>query len=158
MSDLLINNKHELEVSNLDFDIQLFASNDDDFFNSNKKTTAEYRELLAKAISSTGTIPKIVKMAFGDAGEEDSQGNPLPPKGAGPLNRVVLTKDIEQVTYPDSTSVCFQCTVNGGEAQAKINEVALIDENGDTAAKVRLFSSKAVDAETGLIFKWTVEF
>lgn len=132
--------------------------NQDTFLQSNKKTTTDYRAAFAQAIGTTGTIAKIVKMAFGTAGEVDGQGNPAPPTDNGSLNNVVLTKNIKEVTYPVETSVCFEAEIEAGEYTGAINEVALIDEEEQTAAKMRLLTSKGVDAESGAIFKWTVEF
>lgn len=132
--------------------------NQDTFLQSNKKTTTDYRAAFAQAIGTTGQIAKIVKMAFGIAGETDEQGNPAPPTDNGPLNNVVLTKNIKEVTYPVETSVCFEAEIEVGEYTGAINEVALIDEEEQTAAKMRLLTSKGVDAESGAIFKWTVEF
>ncbi|WP_370839765.1 hypothetical protein [Megamonas funiformis] len=130
----------------------------DTFLKSNKKTTTDYRTAFAQAIGTTGRISKIVKMAFGIAGETDEQGNPAPPTDNGSLNNVVLTKNIKEVTYPVETSVCFEAEIEAGEYTGAINEVALIDEEEETAAKMRLLTSKGVDAESGAIFKWTVEF
>ena len=130
----------------------------DTFLKSNKKTTTDYRTAFAQAIGTTGRISKIVKMAFGIAGETDEQGNPAPPTDNGSLNNVVLTKNIKEVTYPVETSVCFEAEIEAGEYTGAINEVALIDEEEQTAAKMRLLTSKGVDAERGAIFKWTVEF
>ena len=129
-----------------------------DFYTSNKLTTATYRHLLAQAVGSTGTIPKIVKMAFGTGGETDSEGNPAAPTGDGPLNNVVLTKDLSSITFPSNTSVCFSAAVTGDELTAAINEIALIDSNGNTAAKCRPKTSKGADAESNLVFNWTMEF
>ena len=130
----------------------------DDFFLSNKKTTTDYREALAQAVGSTGLISKITKMAFGTGGEVDEQGNPSPPSDNGNLNAVALIKNIQAVTYPISTTVCFEAEITVGEITAAINEVALIAEDGTTAAKMRLLTSKGTDAESGLIFKWYMEF
>ena len=130
----------------------------DTFFKSNKKTTATYRAALAQAIGTTGTIAKVVKMAFGTAGETDDQGNPAPPSDDGNLNNVVLTKNIKAVTYPVATSVCFEAEILAGEYTGDINEVALIDEQDRTAAKMRLLTIKGIDAESGAVFRWTVEF
>lgn len=123
-----------------------------------KKTTADYRALFAQAIGTTGTIPKIVKMAFGTGGEVDEQGNPAPPSDNGPLNNVVLTKAITAVTYPVDTTVQFTAEILAGDVTAIINEIALIDENENTAAKMRLLTPKGVDDESGFISNWSVEF
>lgn len=145
---LKINTAHTLSINDAN----------QEFLMGNKKTTTDYRAALAQAIGTTGTIAKIVQMAFGTAGETDNQGNPLPPTDNGPLNNVVSTKDIKAVTYPVPTTVCFEAEILKGEITAAINEVALIDENGNTAAKMRLLTSKGTDAESGLIFRWYVEF
>ena len=132
--------------------------NQDTFLQSNKKTTTDYRAAFAQAIGTTGTIAKIVKMAFGTAGEVDGQGNPAPPSDNGNLNNVVLTKTIKNVTYPVETSVQFEAEIEAGDYTGDINEVALIDEDDRTAAKMRLLTSKGIDAESGAVFRWTVEF
>ena len=132
--------------------------NQDTFLQSNKKTTTDYRAAFAQAIGTTGTIVKIVKMAFGTNGEIDSQGNPAPPSDNGNLNNTVLTKNIKTVTYPVNTSVCFEAEIEAGDYTGDVNEVALIDSQNRTAAKMRLLTSKGIDAESGAIFRWTVEF
>jgi len=134
------------------------AAGNTDFFLSNKKTTTDYRAALAQAIGTTGTIAKIVKMSFGTGGETDDQGNPAPPGNNGPLNMPVLTVDIKSVTYPVSTTVCFEAEIPIGTVTAAINEVALIAEGDVTAARMRLLTSKGTDAESGLVFKWNMEF
>lgn len=138
--------------------VPLAEFNQDTFVQSNKKTTTDYRAAFAQAIGTTGQIAKIVKMAFGIAGETDDLGNPAPPSDNGNLNNVVLTKDITSVTYPVETSVQFEAEIEAGDYTGAINEVALIDEEDRTAAKMRLLTSKGIDAESGAVFRWTIEF
>lgn len=143
------------------FDLQLFSEGGNstaDFLENNKKTTDYYRAAMAQAVGTTGTITTITQMAFGDEGETDSQGNPAPPTATGDLNHTVLTVDLDSVTYPADNRVCFQATVEAGATTANINEIALIDEEGETCAKIRLLTDKGVDDETSLVFKWTMEF
>lgn len=151
-----INPKQSLSINGEPAPLAEF--NQDTFLQSNKKTTTDYRAAFAQAIGTTGTIAKIVKMAFGTAGEVDEQGNPAPPSDNGNLNNVVLTKDITAVTYPVETSVCFEAEIKAGDYTGDINEVALIDEEERTAAKMRLLTSKGIDAESGAVFRWTIEF
>lgn len=141
-----------------DEEMLALASNFDDFFLSNKKTTADYRAMLAQAIGTTGTIPRIVKIAFGTGGEVDDQGNPAPPSDNGPVNHEVLVKDVRAVTYPVPTTVCFEAAISIGDITEAINEAALIAEDGTTAARMRFLTSKGIDAETGLVIRWYVEF
>lgn len=133
--------------------------NADQFFLSNKKTTTDYRAMFAQAVGTTGRIAKIVKMAFGTGGESDEQGNPLPPTENGALNQQVLEKDISEITYPVPSTVKFRCEIGAGElVAAAINEVALVAEDGTVAAKMRLLTSKGIDAESGGIFDFAMEF
>lgn len=135
------------------------SSNTEQFFLSNKKTTQDYRAAFAQAVGTTGTISKVTQMAFGVGGEADIQGNPLPPSDNGPLNEIVLTKDISEVSYPVSTTVKFRAVINKGELEsAAINEVALIAADGTTVAKMRCLTSKGIDAESGGIFDFSMEF
>ena len=126
MSD--VNVRHTLNVNGEDIDV--LAMDNSSFLASNKKTTADYRALFAQAIGTTGTIPKIVKMAFGTGGEVDEQ----------------------------DTTVQFTAEILAGDVTAIINEIALIDENENTAAKMRLLTPKGVDDESGFISNWSVEF
>lgn len=93
-----------------------------------------------------------------EEGVTDAQGNPAVPTDNGPLNRVVLTKDITGITYPIPTTVQFEVEIQPDEFTGEINEVALIDKAGNTAAKMRLLTDKGIDAESGAIFRWQVEF
>lgn len=157
MSDIQnINPKQTLAINGKA--VPLAEFNQDTFLQSNKKTTTDYRAAFAQAIGTTGQIAKIVKMAFGTAGETDEQGNPAPPSDNGNLNNVVLTKTIKNVTYPVQTSVQFEAEIEAGDYTGDINEVALIDEEERTAAKMRLLTSKGIDAESGAVFRWTIEF
>ena len=151
-----INPKQSLSINGEPAPLAEF--NQDTFLQSNKKTTTDYRAAFAQTIGTTGQIAKIVKMAFGIAGETDDQGNPAPPSDNGNLNNVVLTKDITSVTYPVETSVQFEAEIEAGDYTGNINEVALIDEEERTAAKMRLLTSKGIDAESGAVFRWTIEF
>lgn len=151
-----INPKQSLSINGEPAPLAEF--NQDTFLQSNKKTTTDYRAAFAQAIGTMGQIAKIVKMAFGIAGETDDQGNPAPPSDNGNLNNVVLTKDITSVTYPVETSVQFEAEIEAGDYTGNINEVALIDEEERTAAKMRLLTSKGIDAESGAVFRWTIEF
>lgn len=92
-----VNTTHTLTVNGVGVQRQS-EFDQDTFLKSNKKTTTDYRTAFAQAIGTTGRISKIVKMAFGIAGETDEQGNPAPPTDNGPLNNVVLTKNIKEVS------------------------------------------------------------
>lgn len=151
-----INVKNTLEINGAL--VAAMAAGNEDFFLSNKKTTTDYRAAMAQAIGTAGTIAKIIKMSFGTGGETDDQGNPAPPGDNGPLNMAVLTVDIKSVSYPVSTTVSFEAEIPIGTVTAAINEVSLIAEGDVTAARMRLLTSKGTDAESGLNFRWNMEF
>ncbi len=130
----------------------------DEFYAINKVTTQAFREALAQAIGNTGNISKIIKIALGNGGDVDSQGNPAPPSDTGDLNNVILTKDIQTVLHPDTGSVEFQVELEAGELTGNINELALIDENGVTCAKTRLANDMGVNNDVGLVLAWTITF
>lgn len=133
--------------------------NEEEFYKVNKVTTVNYRVALAKAIGETGTLPVIKQIAFGDKGDVDSYGNPTTPNDSSDLNRQLIAKDITKVSFSGDGSVTFETELSAGDIQSTgVNELALIDENGDTAAKIRLASDMGINREIGAIVRWTVIF
>ena len=138
---------------------QTLSSNEEDFYKINKVTTDFYRDALAQAIGSSGTLPVIKKMAFGDQGNVDSYGNPAPPDGATPLNHVVVVKEIEKTTFTDTGKVTFEAQIVAGDiGDTEINELALLDETERTCAKIRLANDMGINQEIGAVIRWTVSF
>lgn len=127
---------------------------------ANSVTSKKARELFAQAHGTTGTIPVVVQMAFGNGGV-DGSNIPIPPSAtASPLTlgNQLLVKNIESVAYPVSTTVRFTCRLLSTELNGyDISEAALIDNAGNVVAK-KTFTKKGKDAETELVFEWDEEF
>jgi hypothetical protein len=126
---------------------------------ANSVTALKARKKFAQAHGTTGTLPRVVQMAFGDGGTDES--GPLPPNGAiDPLTlgNELLRKPLESVSYPVPTTVRFTGKLLEGELNGvNVSEIALIDEAGDVVA-VKTFSGKGKDAESELVFEWNEEF
>lgn len=127
---------------------------------ANSVTSKEAREIFAQAHGSTGVVPKVVQMAFGNGGV-DGSNVPIPPSAtAKPLSlgNQLLVKAIESVSYPVSTTVRFTCRLLSTELNGyDISEAALVDSVGHVVAK-KTFTKKGKDNETELVFEWDEEF
>lgn len=135
----------------------LTATADGGFFNNNKKTTIDYRTKFAHAVE-TGLLDPVLEMAFGTGGEVDEDGNPVPPADNGPLVKEVYRVKIKSISYPVPTTICIEAEILKNTVTAAINEVSLIDTKGITMTRARMLTSKGTDAESGLNFKWFMEF
>lgn len=125
---------------------------------ANSVTTVAARTKFAQAHGTTGTLPKVVKMAFGTGGV-DSNNQPIPPvTGSTSLANEVLRKNLDSVSYPVPTTVRFTGSLSEGELNGlDISEIGLVDETGDIVA-VKTFTKKGKDGESQLVFQWDEEF
>lgn len=96
------------------------------------------RKKICMAHAGDITLPKIVKMAFGDGGV-DAQGIEKKPTGneTGLFNEL-LQKEIKKRVYKegtDKTTCQYYAELEVGECTgAYISEIGLIDEEGDLIA------------------------
>lgn len=129
---------------------------------ANSVTAAKARAKFAQAHGTTGTLAKVVKMAFGDGGV-DGSNQPIAPVTGDPvagisLGNELLRKNLESVAYPVPTTVRFEGKLAEIELNGyDISEVALVDENDDIVA-IKTFTPKGKDAESELVFRWDEEF
>ena len=130
----------------------------DDFFTVNKKPTHAMRDAIVRALGSGDTLPQITRMQFGTGGAVDDSGNPLPPTDTGGLNNAVLTVPISVVEYIGKGAVRLTGRIEPDTLYDNINEAALLSSDGTAFAKYRMLTAKGMDAETGIIFEWTLEF
>lgn len=126
---------------------------------TNSTKTKIGREKAAQAISNKNTNAEIVYMAFGSGGT-DSNGAPknLTGEETGLFNQVVV-KPVE-VAYPTSTTARFSGVINSdvdGLVGTKINEVGLIDSDGDFIA-IKTFTDKELDSEVLFEVDYDVEY
>ncbi len=120
--------------------------------NANAIITVTARKAMVKARAGLGTLPTIIKMAFGDGGV-DAQGDPIAPAStATALNNELMRKDLTAVTPLSDTTVQYACRLTTSElAGTDISEIALVDSNGDLAC-IKTFPAKSKDNTEALTF------
>ena len=125
---------------------------------ANAITTNKAREKMVKARAGDIVLPKIKNMVFGDGGA-DSSGKPITPMGENTkLKNEMLRKNIDEHSYLNSTTCRYSCTLTKEDlADKNINEIGLIDEEGDLIA-VKTFGNKYKDADMEMIFQIDDEF
>ncbi|MEC1262495.1 phage tail protein [Bacillus swezeyi] len=116
-------------------------------------TTLYARQQMAKARAEGGTLTKIVKMAFGNGGTNDT-GEPISLQGTEQaLKNELLQKDIDGFVFMEPAKVRYTCTLEESELAGEIiNELALVDENGKFTA-VRTMTDKHKDGDIEFVFE-----
>lgn len=114
--------------------------------------TVKGREKLCKAHTGDSTLPKIVKMAFGDGGV-DGTGNVIPTTGEETdMRNELLRKDIDGHTFPVPTTARYSIRLDKTElAGENMSEQGLYDEDGDLIA-YKTFLPKGKDADMEFVF------
>lgn len=121
-------------------------------------TTAVRRAKMAQASGTSGTLAKITKMAFGDGGVDGSLIPVAPTTDMTALGHELLRKDLFSVSYPVTTTARHTGKLLTTELNGmNINEIALIDADGDVAA-IKRFTNKGKDVDSELVFDWNEEF
>ena len=125
---------------------------------ANSVTTDKRREKMVKAGTGDIVLPTITHMAFGDGGT-DVDGNPIAPTGADTgLKNELLRKGLDGHTYPVVTTCRYSCRLLKADlANQKINEIALVDSDGDIVA-IKTFTDKSKDDDMEMIFEIDDEF
>lgn len=120
---------------------------------ANEIITDKAREKMAKARAGDLTLPKIIKMSFGDGGV-DINGTPVMPSGSDiALKHEVLRKDIDGHTFPIATTCTYSCKLLKADIPGiNVNEIALIDAEGDLVA-IKSFGNKYKDADMEMVFQ-----
>lgn len=125
---------------------------------ANAVTTNIARSKMVRARSGDIALPKVAQMAFGD-GAIGSDGIPIAPVGSDVvLKNELLRKPIDKYSYPSLTTCRYSCKILKSElANKNINEIALIDADGDLIA-IKTFLSKGKDADMEMTFEIDDEF
>lgn len=117
-------------------------------------TTVKCRQKLCKAHAGLATLPKIVKMAFGDGGLSED-GTPKVPTGQETdLYNKLLEKDIDEIELigNDQTTVRYSTILEKAELAGKtISEIGLYDEDGDLCT-IRTFLGKGKDEDIQMTY------
>lgn len=115
--------------------------------NQNVVITTAARTKMVKARAGDITLPKIVKMAFGNGGV-NSGGEVMPPSDTQTeLLGELYRKDIDSHSYPSDTTCRYTCTLTESElAGQSISEIGLVDEEGDVLC-IKTFLAKGKDSD-----------
>lgn len=107
--------------------------------------TKKGREKLVKARAGAIKLPKIVGMAFGNGGVDES-GTVIPPTEAQTeLTSELLRKEIDGYSFPEDTTCRYECTLSESDlAGEEISEIGLYDEDGDIVC-IKTFTRKGKD-------------
>lgn len=120
--------------------------------------TIKSRENHVKAITTSGTLPKIKKIALGSGGAINNIAKDLTGSETTLFNKVI--EKVATVTTVNSTTARFSITINADTDNligVAINESGLIDENGDYYA-IKTFTNKTLDSGTVINFYFDVEY
>ena len=113
--------------------------------------TAKRKMLLARA--GAQTLPQIAKMAFGNAGENETGVVTEPLEGQTALNSEIYRKEIDGYEIVNDTQIKYICTLAPEElAGQEISELALVDTDGDLLA-IKNFKAVEKNGEFEMTFK-----
>lgn len=114
--------------------------------------TKAARKKMVQARAGEIMLPKIVGMAFGSGGVDDS-GQVVPPaENQAVLGNEVLRKEISGHTFPSETTCRYECSLAETElAGTYISEIGLYDEDGDIVC-IKTFTPKGKDGDLEMSF------
>lgn len=120
---------------------------------ANSVTTTLGRSKLAQARSGNIALPQITHMAFGSGGV-DAENVPIQPLESNTtLGNELTRKPISSYSFPVTTTCTYRCVLEKAElVDENINEIALIDEDGDLIA-IKTFTNKTKDADMEMVFE-----
>lgn len=116
-----------------------------DIKNKNVVITQAARSKLVKARAGIIKLPKIVGMAFGTGGVDES-GNVIAPTDEDKtLHNEIYRKEIDKYEEIDDFTIRYICTLTEMELVGEyISEVGLYDEDGDIVC-IKAFTKKGKD-------------
>lgn len=121
-------------------------------------TRIRRRNLAEITRGAVETIPKIKYIAFGDGGVEEDGQPKQPNETQTALNNEIGRYEIDSVTNPVETTNRYTVTIPESELNGQnINEMALVDEEGQLAA-IKTFLSKGKDEDVKFTFEFDDEF
>lgn len=116
------------------------------------------RQKMMKARAGEITLPKVVGMAFGSGGVDNSGSVIIPSQEQSELNSELLRKAFDKYTFLSDTKCRYTCTLENDELVGEnISEIALYDEDGDLVA-IKNFLAKGKDADIEMAMNMDDEF
>lgn len=119
---------------------------------TNVVVTKIARKKMVQARAGDIILPKIVGMAFGEGGVDES-GNVIPTtEEQAALNKEIYRKEIDGHSFVSETTCRYECTLAETELAGKyISEAALYDADGDILC-IKSFSMKGKDSDMSMTF------
>lgn len=119
---------------------------------SNVLITKKAREKLVKARAGAIVLPKIVGMAFGDGGCDDSGNVIAPEENQEELRHELYRKEIDGYSIIADTTCRYECTLAESElADSYISEIGLYDADGDLVC-IKSFKRKGKDDDLQMTY------
>lgn len=119
---------------------------------SNVLITKKAREKMVKARAGAIMLPKIVGMAFGDGGCDESGGVIAPEEDQAELRHELYRKKIDGYSFIEDTVCRYECTLVEQElANEYISEIGLYDEDGDLVC-MKSFKKKGKDDDLQMTY------
>ena len=114
--------------------------------------TKKARKKMLKATAGDAKLPKIVGMAFGTGGCDES-GNPVAPTDdQETLINEILRKEVEGHTYPSDLVCRYTCVLTESDAAGQdISEIGLYDEDNDIVG-IKTMRRKGKDDDSEMTF------
>lgn len=120
--------------------------------------TKKAKSKMLEARAGTAVLPKIVGMAFGNGGVDESNNVLTPLETQTELNGEVLRKVIDSYEFLSDTQCRYTCVLKNDELVGTyISEIALYDEDGDLVA-IKNFLPKGKDADIEMTLQMDDEF
>lgn len=115
--------------------------------------TTKAKKKMLQARAGIAPLPKIVGMAFGDGGTNDS-GVIIPHSPEqNTLHHEVLRKPVDGYEVVSDTKIRYSCTLGESElAGTYISECGLYDADGDIVA-MKAFMKKGKDGDMEAVFE-----
>lgn len=125
---------------------------------ANTVITRKAKNKMLKARSGDKALPKIIGMAFGDAGVESGGAVKAPTETQTALNHEISRKAITSHQMLSEVKCRYECVLAANELAGKnISEIALYDAEGDLVA-IKNFAPKGKDADLEMVFRIDDEF
>lgn len=119
--------------------------------------TLTARSKMLKARAGITPLPKIVGVAFGDGGVDESGSIIVPDNSQTVLNHELIRKPIDRYTLLSDLKCRYECTLEEELTGKYISEAALYDEEGDLAA-IKNFLPKGKDSDLAMTIQMDDEF
>lgn len=115
--------------------------------------TTKAKKKMLEARAGIASLPKIVGMAFGDGGVDDSGNIVAHSADSNALHSELLRKAVDGYEVISDTKIRYRCTLSASELSGDyISECGLYDADGDFVA-LKAFMKKGKDSDMEVVFE-----